>query len=229
MLLILNCFVNDQFAQSFDEAIIRQVAGCNKKCNFVRAINMREAESSLQDLDAYSHLIISGSEASTLDDMGWEKPLEAIVADFIAHNKAIMGICYGHQFLVRSIIGKSFIRKAEKPEMGWEKIQLQDNLLFKGIEKPISMVAHYDEVFNLPEEFTIIATSPNCNIHGFQYKDLPVWGVQFHPEYALTEGQEIFEVFSKQDKNFDDYYINHLEKESQLLQNPKFIKNFLSF
>ncbi|AKL94647.1 glutamine amidotransferase class-I [Clostridium aceticum] len=228
MVLILNCFIDDQFAKSFDEAVIRQLAGCNKKCNFVRAINMKEAENSLQDLDTYTHLIISGSEASTLEDSGWEKKLETIVVDFISRSKAVLGICYGHQFIVRSIAGKNFIRKAQKPEMGWEMIQLYDNLLFKNIENPVIMVAHYDEVFDLPEEFKAIATSPHCNIHGFQYKDLPVWGVQFHPEYGLAEGQEIFEVFSKQDKDFNDWYINNLEKESQLLQNSKFIKNFLN-
>ncbi len=90
------------------------------------------------------------------------------------------------------------------------------------------MVSHYDEVNNLPENFKIIASTPGCPVHGFQYKNLPVWGVQFHPEYNIEEANEIFDLISEQDPLFSQYYSNALVEETQLNQNEQIIVNFLS-
>ena len=57
------------------------------------------------------------------------------------------------------------------------------------------MVSHYDEAFDLPGEFKVLASSPDCPVHAFQYRDLPVWGIQFHPEYSAQDGQAIWNEF----------------------------------
>jgi GMP synthase (glutamine-hydrolysing) len=88
------------------------------------------------------------------------------------------------------------VRRAAKPEFGFIDLGLAPNPLFQGLGKPLVMVSHYDEVCDLPKEFKVLASSPGCAVHAFQYRDLPVWGVQFHPEYNAEEGFLIWkEVF----------------------------------
>jgi GMP synthase (glutamine-hydrolysing) len=60
------------------------------------------------------------------------------------------------------------------------------------------MVSHFDEACGLPADFRVLASSPDCAVHAFQYRDLPVWGLQFHPEYGAQDGLEIWrEVFAR--------------------------------
>ncbi|MBA1336300.1 MAG: hypothetical protein HPY66_2735 [Firmicutes bacterium] len=223
MLLVVNCFLEDRFAESFDNAIIRSIGKEYVERRFVRMSEIHN----MHDLSPYTHMIISGSEASTLDDYPWNKHLERLVHSFVQSKKAVLGICYGHQFLVRALAGKEHVRRAANPEMGWTRVDLCENTLFNQINRPVCMVAHYDEVFDLPESFKIIASTPRCGVHGFQYKDLPVWGVQFHPEYDKADGDEIFDVFSKKDPGLYKYFINDLDDENSADHNKKFFSNFL--
>ena len=41
---------------------------------------------------------------------------------------------------------------------------------------------HRDEIICLPPGAIRLAKSDSCKIQAFQYRDKPIWGVQFHPE-----------------------------------------------
>jgi GMP synthase (glutamine-hydrolysing) len=90
------------------------------------------------------------------------------------------------------------------------------------------MVSHYDEVYNLPGGFKVLASSPCCAVHAFQFKDLPVWGIQFHPEYNINEANEIFELVSLSDPSFCKNAVNLDRPDNNQLQyNQRIITNFL--
>lgn len=228
MVLILNFFLKDSFAATFDQVIEMHLKDTPHECHSIRVTSETTAEQVFSESNSATHLILSGSEASTLDDMGWEDEMKKVVLFFMQSNKPILGICYGHQFLVRSLAGKEFLRKSPKPEMGWGKLDLLDNPLFKGIEQPVCLMAHYDEAMNLPADFHILGSSKKCDVHGFQYKNLPVWGVQFHPEYDFESGKEIFDDLEASDARYHEHYENELDNEHQLEQNKKFFTNFVN-
>ena len=140
----------------------------------------------------------------------------------------ILAICFGHQFLARTLAGKGCIRRSSSPEFGWLNLQLKNNPLFKGVDQVTTMISHYDEVVSLPKEFQILASSANCSIHAFQFQDLPVWGVQFHPEYNLQEAGEIFDRVIKDDARFPDYFVNQLHNIHDFQPNKNIILNFLA-
>jgi GMP synthase (glutamine-hydrolysing) len=213
---------DDTLAQSFDSAISRPLGQAGKKADFLRVPRARE----IPDLAKYSHFIISGSEASVLDDNPWEGLLKEISDSIIDRKKPLLAICYGHQFLVRALLGKQFVRRTGTPEFGWLDIKLTENPLFNGISTSVFMVSHYDEVFDLPDDFKIIASTPRCAVHAFQYKDLPVWGLQFHPEYNVGEANEIFDLIKKRDPSFSTYFFNDLRNEMQMEQNERIFLNF---
>jgi GMP synthase-like glutamine amidotransferase len=224
MILVLDCMKDDVLAQSFDSAISRPLGKVGKKADFLRVPGAGE----IPDLAKYSHFIISGSEASVIDDNPWEGLLKEISLNIIDMKKPLLAICYGHQFLVRALLGKQYVRRTAAPEFGWVDITLAENPLFDSITTSVFMVSHYDEVYNLTDDFKVIASSPRCAVHAFQYKDLPVWGLQFHPEYNIEEADEIFDLIKKRDPAFSTYFFNDPRNEMQMAQNERIFLNFLA-
>lgn len=228
MILVLNFFLNNSFAQSFDRVIKKNLEETSHQLNFVRISSNTTAEQVLAECESATHLILSGSEASTLDDLGWEDEMKKVVLSFIDAGKPILGICYGHQFLVRSLAGKEFLRKAPQPEMGWGKIDLLENPLFNGIDNPVCLMVHYDEAINLPSDFKVLGSSNKCHIQAFQYSNHPVWGVQFHPEYDMEGALELLDDLRTNDARYHEHYENELDNEHQLEQNKRFFINFVN-
>ena len=120
MILVLDCMKDDILAQSFDSAISRPLGKAGKKADFLRVPGAGE----IPDLAKYSHFIISGSEASVIDDNPWEGLLREISLNIIDMKKPLLAICYGHQFLVRALLGKQSVRRTATPEFGWVDITL---------------------------------------------------------------------------------------------------------
>jgi GMP synthase-like glutamine amidotransferase len=226
MVLILNCMKNSKLAVSFDRALSRSLEKAGKKADFIRV----SKGETLPDPSGYSHVIVSGSEASVVGDSPWDVELQKAVLIAMENRVPLLGICYGHQFIARSIGGKGCVKRAEMPEFGWREIKLEDSPLFEGIETPVCMVSHYDAVYNLPGGFKVIASTPTCEVQAFQFKELQVWGVQFHPEYNEEEAREIFDLLTENDPPFVNYYSDEVfRRKEQLAQNEKVFLNFFSF
>lgn len=229
MILIVNSMIDITLAESFNTALSRIIAPMGRPLEF---LNIQSA-TCWPDPSDYSHIILSGSEASALDDNFWNGKLTDLIRDVVLREKPLLGICYGHQFLMRALAGVDKVRKSKTPEFGFIRIHLTDNPLFAGLSSPsMQMVSHYDEVTDLPGDFTIIASSPRCAVHAVQYKSLPVWSVQFHPEYNRSDADEIFLRVKAQDPEFPHHYFNELEDDNPetvnpLEQNRLIFQNFL--
>ncbi len=220
--LILNCFKRNDYAEDFDRAITRRLGQMNS-----HSVRITDLNSAI-DTSSFSHLIISGSETSALDDYLWTEPLEELVRKWVNGEKPVLGICYGHQFLARVLAGVSSVRRAEIPEFGWANIRLKPCALFWEMKQLTAMVSHYDEVFNLPEEeFTILAGTSQCAVHAFQYRNLPVWGIQFHPEYGLKEADFIFRQVRKSDPAAEKWFIGTPPQPGALVHCKQVFNNFL--
>jgi GMP synthase (glutamine-hydrolysing) len=57
-------------------------------------------------------------------------------------------------------------------------------------------MSHGDTIAELPEDFEIIASTPDVKVAGYHIKNEPTYGIQFHPEvYHSTEGKELLANF----------------------------------
>jgi len=147
-------------------------------------------------LDPYSHIILTGSEASVLEKADWISAEEELIRTAVGMGKVILGSCFGHQMIARSLFGMNAVRRLEKPEFGWPDITVVQSDPFLGQKKEVihSFVLHYDEVSNLPNhEATVLARSSECPIQAFKLRQKPVWGVQPHPEIGIVEGLRLLE------------------------------------
>lgn len=160
----------------------------------------------IPNADKIDALILSGGPQS-LTDIKKYKILEKqlpIIKEITESGKPILGICLGHQLLALSLGGE--VKKSQTPEIGWYKLQLNNegkqNRLFQEIDPVFqSFEFHYDEVSSLPNQFKILAKSENCKIQAYQYKDYPVWGVQYHPEVSSKRSIDIINKYSNRKVN----------------------------
>jgi anthranilate synthase/aminodeoxychorismate synthase-like glutamine amidotransferase len=116
------------------------------------------------------------------------------------HNKLpIFGICLGHQ-----AIGKFFggeIIKAKEPKHGKTSIITNNQSgLFYNLPKNIKVTRYHSLVIDeqkIPPEIEICATAnDDGHIMAIKHKNLPIYGVQFHPESICSEyGLEIIKNF----------------------------------
>ncbi|MGC8992576.1 MAG: GMP synthase subunit A [Thermoplasmata archaeon] len=137
-------------------------------------------------------LVLSGGAPS----ISYEVEKLGRQGDYLKLNIPILGICVGAQFIALYFNGK--VGPAKVPEFGKTEITVieKDDLFINIPEKFIAWESHNDEVKELPENFIHLAYSENCKIQAFKHKELPIYGVQFHPEVENTEyGYQVFKNF----------------------------------
>lgn len=114
----------------------------------------------------------------------------------------ILGVCLGHQSIAQAYQGD--VVPAEQLMHGkTSDIYHDGKTIFKGLPNPFPATRYHSLIVKretLPPCFEISAWTENGEIMAIRHTELPLEGVQFHPESILTScGKEIL-------KNFVHYY-----------------------
>ncbi len=140
----------------------------------------------LSEIEAWgpSGIILSGGPSSALD-----RDAPDIDLAMLDCGVPILGICYGLQLLVHRLGGR--VEPSEDREYGRARLKTErPDPLFEnlpGDERTVWM-SHGDTVLSLPPGFEVLASSPNSPFAAVRHQERRIWGVQFHPEVAHTEG-----------------------------------------
>ncbi len=109
----------------------------------------------------------------------------------------VLGICYGMQLGAQILGGQ--VKPAKAREYGRAKLSVTDekDALVHGLPRETTVwMSHGDQIHELPEEFTALATTPTCPYAAARHRTRPFYGVQFHPEVTHTpRGEQIFHNF----------------------------------
>lgn len=221
-ILIYNCILDEGVAADYNKGM-KEKMRTEKEIVFIKP---GEGEAILKN-HTFSHLIVSGSTVSALDSVFWEDELKMVIKHFLRQNGAILGICYGHQFLASYFLGKSCLKVMEKPEFGWNPVKLQKNPLFNGINSNIFCHIHHDSVAHLSSDFSVIAEN-EFGIQGFQYKSSRVFGVQFHPDFDFRQTMIIFDMLWKIESEFDKYFVNRQSGSNTDKDGALILTNFVN-
>ena len=152
----------------------------------------RAKENKLPDISRYSHLIVSGSEASILERKDWVEEEVRLVRRAVENGLSVLGSCYGHQLLALSLAGPDVVRRTSVPEIGWIPLHVDNrNSFFGQTKRAYSFTLHFDEVHHLDDRFDVFASTQSCPVQAFQMKGRPVWGLQPHPEISIVQGQKL--------------------------------------
>lgn len=114
-------------------------------------------------------------------------------------NVPVLGICLGHQAL-GLCFGAKIQRLKEVAHATSSQISLiAQSELFREFPKDFSVMRYHSlEVVDLPSELEALAYAKDKVLMAMRHKDLPYFGVQFHPESYFSEyGLKIFENFLK--------------------------------
>jgi len=131
-------------------------------------------------------------------------PTEAGVSlDMIAAfagKKPLLGVCLGHQSIGQHFGGK--VVRADRLMHGkTSPVSHRDTDIFAGLPNPMEATRYHSlivERVSLPDCLEVTAETAKGEIIGLAHKELPVWGVQFHPESLATqEGMKMLENFLK--------------------------------
>ncbi|MEI6206226.1 MAG: aminodeoxychorismate/anthranilate synthase component II [Desulfuromonadales bacterium] len=102
----------------------------------------------------------------------------------------ILGVCLGHQ-AIGAAFGGNIVRSATLMHGKTSPINHDGKELFAGLPNPFQATRYHSLIIDrptLPACLEVTASVENGEIMGIRHKDLPIWGVQFHPESILTEG-----------------------------------------
>jgi anthranilate synthase component 2 len=101
---------------------------------------------------------------------------------------AILGVCLGHQ-CIGEVYGGHVVRAPELVHGKTSPITHDDVGVFKGLPQPFPATRYHSLVVDaatVPAELEVTARTAEGLVMGLRHRDLPVEGVQFHPESILT-------------------------------------------
>ena len=112
----------------------------------------------------------------------------------------LMGVCLGHQTIGEAFGGK-VVRCHEIVHGKMGEIQHTNRGLFEDLPSPFQATRYHSLVVerdSLPEALEITAELEDGTIMGLQHRELPMHGVQFHPESIRSEhGHAMLQNFLK--------------------------------
>ena len=125
-------------------------------------------------------VILAGSPYSVYDPEAFKVDLSQFIGRI-----PVLGICYGAQFISHTLGGR--VEPADSREYGRANLGFIDaeSPLFKGFDTGSQVwMSHGDTITALPQGYHAIASTDNVRFAAYQADDLPVYGVQFHPEVS---------------------------------------------
>ena len=115
----------------------------------------------------------------------------------------VLGICYGMQTMATQLGGR--VSPSAQREFGHARIALEgDGGLLQGLDGAQSdaldvWMSHGDKVIELPEGFSLMASTPSAPIAAMVDSERRFYGLQFHPEVTHTEcGEAMIRRFTRE-------------------------------
>jgi anthranilate synthase/aminodeoxychorismate synthase-like glutamine amidotransferase len=107
----------------------------------------------------------------------------------------VLGVCLGHQALAAAYGGR--VVRGEPVHGKTAEVEHDRKTIFAGLESPLTAGRYHSLVVEpeLPDDLVPTAHSGDV-IMGLRHRELPVEGVQFHPESVLTpDGKRMLRNF----------------------------------
>jgi anthranilate synthase component 2/para-aminobenzoate synthetase component 2 len=144
---------------------------------------------------APTHLVISPGPGRP-EDAGVSLQL----IDVFAGKVPLLGVCLGHQCLV-SHFGGDIIRAERLMHGKTSMVKHDGKAVYDGLSQPFEAGRYHSlcaDSGTLPAVLELTAQTERGEIMGVRHRDLPLEGVQFHPESVLTpEGDHLMSNFMR--------------------------------
>ena len=110
----------------------------------------------------------------------------------------MLGVCLGHQAIAEAFGG--IVIQSGKPVHGKvSEIYHENTNLFKNINNPFNATRYHSLIVkknSIPKNFNITATIKDGTVMAIEHSNIPIFGVQFHPESIATDsGHQLLKNF----------------------------------
>ncbi|MDT8422607.1 MAG: aminodeoxychorismate/anthranilate synthase component II [Desulfuromonadales bacterium] len=159
-------------------------------------------------------VVVYRNDKITLDEIAALKPRQLVISpgpctpgeagisvaaiERFAGMIPLFGVCLGHQAIGQAFGGK-VVRAATLMHGKTSLIHHAGSDIFAGLDNPLVATRYHSLIVerdSLPDTLQITAWTEDGTIMGLAHKELPVWGVQFHPESILTgAGKQLLQNF----------------------------------
>jgi len=113
-----------------------------------------------------------------------------VVHAALASGTPLLGVCLGHQAIAEAL-GATVTHAEELMHGKTSLIRHDDSPFFAGVPQPFRATRYHSLAVvdgTVPDELEVTARTEGGVIMGLRHREAPVFGVQFHPESVLTEG-----------------------------------------
>jgi para-aminobenzoate synthetase component 2 len=166
---------------SFTYNLVQYVQSLGAACD----VRLNDRTTSAEIGDAKADGILLSPGPGTPDDAG----VTLSVISEHAGKTPIFGVCLGLQSIGQAFGGK-VIRAPRLMHGKTSPIRHDGKSIYSGLPSPFEATRYHSlvvEEATLPDCLEVTARTPEGEIMGLRHKQLPVEGVQFHPESILTE------------------------------------------
>ncbi|SFD84534.1 para-aminobenzoate synthetase component 2 [Actinopolyspora alba] len=113
-----------------------------------------------------------------------------LVTGCVRESRPLLGVCLGHQAL-GAALGGVVERAPELLHGKTSEIEHGEVGVFAGLPHPLVATRYHSLTLrpdSVPAELDVTARTADGVVMGLRHRELPLEGVQFHPESVLTEG-----------------------------------------
>jgi GMP synthase-like glutamine amidotransferase len=141
--------------------------------------------------DAY---LVTGSKADSFATEPWIETLKGYLLERYQAGDKLLGVCFGHQLLALLLGGK-----AERAAAGWGvgihryRLHEQPTWMTPALDEVTLLISHRDQVTQLPEKATLLASSEFCANAAYCIHD-QVLCFQGHPEFIPEYSRALLDI-----------------------------------
>ena len=164
------------FGGQYNQLIVRRVRNLGVYAELV------SANITIEKIKSYNPIgiIFTGGPSSVF---GEDSP--KVDKEIFSLGIPVFAICYGMQLTAYMLGGK--VVHAKIREYGKQQITYKKSVVFDGLDTGVCWMSHTDQVEELPDGFTVTASTATCRISAYENAEKNVYAVQFHPEVVHTE------------------------------------------
>ncbi|MCA1836165.1 MAG: aminodeoxychorismate/anthranilate synthase component II [Actinobacteria bacterium] len=113
-----------------------------------------------------------------------------VVRDCAEQGRALLGVCLGHQ-AIGAVWGATVARAPELLHGKTSEVHHNGAAVLAGLPQPFIATRYHSLTVlpeTIPEELEVTGRTASGIVMAMRHRELPVHGVQFHPESVLTDG-----------------------------------------
>ena len=140
----------------------------------------------VEDAAGYDGVLLSPGPG-TPADAGVTVPMVRAAAEA---GTPVLGVCLGHQ-AIGAAFGAEVVRAPELLHGKTSQVVHEGAGVLAGLPSPFTATRYHSLAVDrdtVPAELEITGTTPSGIVMALRHRELPIEGVQFHPESVLTEG-----------------------------------------